>query len=104
MKKQIENIFSKKKTTSSEIKCPNPKVPIIVDTREKQSLIAANLIQQKANIEYEQLEIGDYLIADTIIERKTYSDLISSALNKRLFSQMQEIKKYLKYALIIEGF
>jgi Fanconi anemia group M protein len=102
--KQIENIFSKLKTTSNEIKCPNPKIPIIVDTREKQSLIAANLLDKKANIKYEQLEIGDYLVQDTIIERKTFSDLLSSMLDKRLFAQLQEIKKYPKHFLIIEGF
>jgi len=101
MKKQIENIFSKKK--EKETLCPNPKIPIIVDTREKQSLVGANLIQKKAKIEYEQLEIGDYLIEDTIIERKTFSDFVSSIINKRLFTQLQEIKKYPKYFLIIEG-
>jgi len=103
MKKQIENIFSRKKT-EKEQSCPNPKVPIIVDTREKQSLIAANLIEKKAKIEYEKLEIGDYLIQDTIIERKTFSDFVGSMINKRLFDQLREIKKYPKYFLIIEGF
>lgn len=101
--KEIENIFSNTPTEKA-IKCPNLKIPIIVDTREKQSLIAANLLEQKANIEYEQLEIGDYLIRDTIIERKTFSDFIGSMLNKRLFNQLKEIKKYPNYFLLIEGF
>jgi len=101
--KQLENIFSKTKP-QKETQCPNPKIPIIVDTREKQSLISANLIEKKANIEYEQLEIGDYLIKDTIIERKTFSDFISSVIDKRLFTQLEEMKKYSKYFLIIEGF
>ena len=103
MKKQIENIFSKTKT-ESEPKCPNPNTQIIVDTREKQSLIAANLFEQKANIKFEKLEIGDYLVGDTIIERKTFSDLVSSMINKRLQKQLSEIKKYPTYYLIIEGF
>ena len=104
MKKPIENIFSKKKTTSNEIKCPNPKIPIIIDTREKQSLISANLINKNANIKYETLQIGDYLIEDTIIERKTFQDFVGSMMNKRLLAQIQEIKKYPKHFLIIEGF
>ena len=103
MKNQLENIFSKKKTQSEE-KSPNPKIPIIIDTREKQSLIAANLIEKKANIKYEQLEIGDYLIEDTIIERKTFQDFVGSIINKRLFAQLKEIKKYPKHFLILEGF
>jgi Fanconi anemia group M protein len=102
--KQLENIFSKKKTASDEIKCPNPKIPIVVDTREKPSLIAANLLDKKANIEYEQLEIGDYLIHDIIIERKTFQDFVGSMINKRLLTQLQEIKKYPKHFLIIEDF
>jgi len=103
MKKQIENIFSKKKV-EKEPACPNPKIPIIIDTREKQSLIAANLIERKVNIDFEKLEIGDYLIQDTIIERKTFSDFVGSMLNKRLFDQLREIKKYPKHFLIVEGF
>ena len=103
MKKQIENIFSKTKV-KKEPTCPNLKVPIIIDTREKQSLIAANLIEKKANIDFEQLEIGDYLIQDTIIERKTFSDFVGSMINKRLFDQLREIKKYPKYFIILEGF
>jgi Fanconi anemia group M protein len=101
--KQIENIFSKTKTTK-ETSCPNPKIPIIIDTREKQSLIAANLLEKKANIQFEKLEIGDYLIEDTIIERKTFQDFVGSMINKRLLTQIREIKKYPKHFLILEGF
>lgn len=101
--KQIENIFSKTKSKKQPI-CPNPKTPIIIDKRENQSLITANLIEQKANISHEILEIGDYLINDTIIERKTYQDFTSSITDKRLFAQVSEMKKYPIRYLIIEGF
>lgn len=100
---RFENIFSKTKP-QKEPTCPNPKIPIIIDTREKQSLIAANLIGKKANIKFEKLEIGDYLIEDTIIERKTFQDFVGSMINKRLLNQISEIKKYPKYFIIIEGF
>ncbi len=103
MKKKFENIFSKKKV-EKEAKCPNPKIPIIVDTREKQSLISANLLEKKANTQHEQLEIGDYLIEDIIIERKPFSDFVGSVIDKRLFTQLQEMKKYPKQFLLIEGF
>lgn len=103
MKKQIENIFSKTKTKKQSV-CPNPKTPIIIDTREKQSLITANLTEQKANIKHELLEIGDYLINDTIIERKTYQDFAASITDKRLFNQLKEMKKYKTSILILEGF
>ncbi len=103
MIKQIENIFTKKRT-KHELKCPNPKTEIVVDTRESQSLISANLIEQKANISHELLEIGDYLINDTIIERKTFQDFIASIIDKRLIEQLKEMKKYPNHFLILEGF
>lgn len=101
--KEIENIFSKSATPQG-IVCPNPKIPIIIDTREKQSLIAANLIEQKANTSFEKLDIGDYLIGDIIVERKTFSDFIGSMISKRLLEQLSNMKKYEKHFLIIEGF
>lgn len=100
--KEIENIFSKSPT--EKITCPNPNCKIIIDTREKQSLIAANLIERKANTSFEKLEIGDYLVGDTIIERKTFSDFVGSMINKRLTSQLIEMQKYENRILILEGF
>lgn len=102
MKKQIENIFSNSKTETIEV--PNKKFPIIIDTREKQSLIAANLLEKNANIKFEKLEIGDYLINNIAVERKTFSDFQSSIVNKRLIEQLSNIKKYPASLLIIEGF
>jgi len=103
MKKPLANIFSKSKP-EKELTCPNPNIPIIIDTREKQSLIAANLIEQKAKTEFEKLDVGDYLIGNTAIERKTFSDFIGSMLNKRLQTQLDDLQKYPKHFLIIEGF
>jgi Fanconi anemia group M protein len=103
MKNQLEDIFSKTKP-KKESGCPNPNTPIIIDKRESQSLITANLTEQKASIKHELLEIGDYLINDTIIERKTYQDFTASITDKRLFAQIKEIKKYSSSYLILEGF
>tara|TARA_Y100000310_G_scaffold294100_2_gene324306 strand:+ start:3852 stop:4556 length:705 start_codon:yes stop_codon:yes gene_type:complete len=105
MKKQFENIFSSKKTEQEQKPTtPNPKTPIIIDTREKQSLIASYLLQKNANIKFEKLEIADYIIQDIGIERKTFSDFLNSMINKHLLHQLREIKKYPKHFLIIEGF
>lgn len=101
--KQIENIFSKTKTKFSQT-CPNPKTPIIIDIRENNSLIKANLIEQKALIKEEALQIADYLINQTALERKTYKDFLSSIKDKRLFNQIKEMKKYETSYLILEGF
>ena len=101
--KQIENIFSKTKPKKIQT-CPNPKTPIILDKRENNSLIKANLIEQSANFQEEILEIGDYLINETIVERKSYQDFTASITDKRLFNQISQMKKYQTQYLILEGF
>ena len=90
------NIFSKQKIPQKE------KIKIIVDNREKNSLVVSELINLDVILNFEQLEIGDYLINNTIIERKTKSDLIGSIIDKRIFSQIENMKKYPDYLLIIE--
>ena len=101
--KSIENIFSERKIKQKN-RIINPKIPIIIDTREKNSLVISNLIEKKADVKFELLEIADYLIGDVAIERKTFSDFVSSIINKRLMKQLEEIKKYPSYFLLIEGF
>jgi DNA excision repair protein ERCC-4 len=102
MKKKIHNIFSNKKE-EKEITA-NTKIPIIIDTREKQSLVFSKLYSKKSLTNFEKLDIGDYLVGDTIIERKTFSDLQASIIDKRLITQLKEMKKYPKQILLLEGF
>ena len=92
----FHSIFSNKKEKQTT------KPLIIIDNREKNSLVASYL-SEKANIKFEYLEIADYLIGNTAIERKTFNDFISSMINKRLFTQIQEIQKYPFFFLLIEG-
>ena len=49
---------------------------IIIDIHEKNSSVIANLAELGAEIEEKNLKIGDYLVGETIIERKTFSDFI----------------------------
>lgn len=100
-KKEIHNIFS---SVNTEKPKQNIKVPIIIDTREKQSLVVANLVEKNAKISFEMLEIGDYLINEIAIERKTFQDFQGSIINKRLVEQLSNLKKYEKCFLILEGF
>lgn len=102
--KSLENIFSAGGTKSDEAKCPNPRTAIIVDTREKQSLVATNLISKKAKVNFEKLEVGDYLVGEVLIERKTFSDFVGSMINKRLGEQLINLKRSEKCFLLLEGF
>ena len=97
--KEIFNIFSRKKVQIQ----PKEKKKIIVDYREKNCLIPYELIDLGVDVEFKELKIGDYIAGDVIIERKTISDFISSMLNKRIFSQIEDLKQFESKLLIIEG-
>jgi Fanconi anemia group M protein len=97
---QILDIFSKKKEKQ---KAEEPKEKIIIDYREKNSLVYSYLIKQGFEVEFKELKIGDYIVKNVIIERKTVSDFISSMINHRLMNQIEELKQYENKLLIIEG-
>ncbi len=102
---KIFDIFkSKRIQKNSSNTNPLPPPQIIVDTREKNSLVVSELISMNgAQIDFKILEIGDYLIGDIIIERKTFQDFISSMISKRLVEQLIQMRKYEKRLLILEG-
>lgn len=95
----FNDIFSKKAKKIEEIK----KLEIIVDIHEKNSLVLSSLHELGSKINLMSLKVGDYLIGNTIIERKTFADFISSMLNKRLIQQLKNLQQYEKRVLILEG-
>lgn len=97
---RLLDIFSKRK---SNIKEDKPKEKIIIDYREKNSLVASHLVKQGFDVEFKELKIGDYIVKDVVIERKTVSDFIGSMINHRLMNQIEELKQYENKLLIIEG-
>lgn len=97
--KQIHDIFHKKQSKKEN----PPKPKIIIDYREKNSLVISELKSLGFNIELRELKVADYLINNIAIERKTISDFISSMINKRLSKQLQELNQYENKFLIIEG-
>jgi len=81
----------------------NEKV-ILIDNREKDSGIPELLKEKGIPILFENLEIGDYIIGDLIIERKTSKDFIASIFDGRIFQQANKITSYTNRAiLLIEG-
>lgn len=95
----MEDIFLKI-NKKKKIICSNI---IEIDYREKNSLVPTFLKNLNHKIEMKELKIGDYLTNNIIIERKEIQDLVNSIKNKRIFKQIEEIKKYNKRLLIIEG-
>jgi len=102
--KQIEvkeRSKSEEDKIKQEIKIPKKPIKIIVDVREKNM---AKLLHNYANIELKTLEVGDYVLSDrVVVERKTAEDFVNSIIDKRLFSQLKNLKKVEKPLLIVEG-
>ena len=93
------DIFSKKKISEKK-----DLIKVSVDIREKNSLVPSVLGKLGAEVEFSTLKVGDYIVKDFVIERKTISDFISSMINKRLSKQLEELQQFDKRLLIIEGF
>ncbi|MBR9701442.1 hypothetical protein GOV13_00805 [Candidatus Pacearchaeota archaeon] len=96
----LHDIFQKKQ---SKPKKDIPKQKIIVDYREKSCLVPSELVSLGFEVEFKELKVGDYIVKETAIERKTVSDFISSMINKRLLNQLEELQQYENRLLIIEG-
>ena len=95
----FENIFSKGSARQEQ----KPRLAIIADNHEKNSLVISELLELGIDAEMQHLPVADFLVNGVAIERKTISDFLSSMINKRLARQLEEIKQYPKSLLIIEG-
>jgi len=76
---------------------------ILADYREKNSLVCSELVSLGSDCEFQELKVGDFIIGEVVVERKTVKDFISSMFNKRLPEQLENMKQYEKRLLIIEG-
>ena len=87
----FHNIFQKSERKQNQPPQPLPK--IIIDYREKESLIPSELMHIGCEVEYKNLQVGDYIVNQTIIERKTINDFLNSMMNKRLIIQLQNLQQ-----------
>lgn len=99
--KTLHNIFPEhKQTPKKQIQ----KQKITADYREKNCLVASELVCAGFEVDFQELKVADYIVKDVAIERKTIQDFISSMINNRLRNQLQELQQYKNKILIIEGF
>ena len=96
--KPMIEIFSKSRK-AKEI----PKQKVIVDHRENKSSVPEELRKLDMEVHFKELKVGDYVVRNTVIERKTQQDFLGSMVNKRLLRQIQDLEKLQKKLLIIEG-
>ena len=77
---------------------------IVVDTRELRSIVPKQLENLKVSLTYSALEIGDYLVVDVPVERKSASDFIQSFQTGHLDKQLNNMSYHYKRSfLILEG-
>jgi DNA excision repair protein ERCC-4 len=78
---------------------------MVVDERERKSGIPDLLKQIGVKVEMMNLPVGDYIVAsETVVERKSVSDFISSVFDGRLFDQCNRLKEHFEHpTIIIEG-
>jgi len=78
---------------------------IIVDERERKSGIPELLKSVGLNVEMKTLPIGDYIVApETVVERKSIRDLMSSIFDGRLFDQCSRLKEHFEHPVVlVEG-
>jgi Fanconi anemia group M protein len=96
--KKLFNIFPKRK-----VRTKKERPTIIVDYRERNSLVISQLVSLGILVEFKNLNVADYLVQGVAIERKTVSDFITSMKNRRLLNQLEELNQYEDRLLIVEG-
>ena len=77
-------------------------IRIVVDERERKSGIPKLLRAIGVNVEVKTLPIGDYIVShETVVERKSIHDFISSIFDGRLFDQCDRLKEHFKFPIIL---
>ncbi len=83
----------------------NEEIVIVADDRERNSDVIDFLKELGAQVYIRRLEVGDYVVSDdTVFERKTANDFLSSIVDKRLFEQAIALKKvFPRCIIVVEG-
>lgn len=78
---------------------------IVADERERKSGIPTLLKKAGLDVENRTLQVGDYIVAsETIVERKSIHDMVSSIFDGRLPDQCSRLKEHFEHPLlVVEG-
>jgi len=72
----------------------------LVDYREPEDIKL--ILRSRFNVEETKLEVGDFVVGDTVVERKTVKDLWNSIVDRRIFAQLRDLSHF-KSVLVVEG-
>ncbi len=86
-------------------KIAKDRILVYADTREQSSRVTQLLKEMGCEIEVKQLEVGDFLLSDSVVvERKTIADFVSSIVDGRLFNQLSSMtENFEKPLVLVEG-
>ncbi len=78
---------------------------VYADSREANSTVLKELVNQGVKVVTKPLEVADYVISDKVgIERKTIQDFLASMIDKRLLQQLKDLRNnFEKPLIILEG-
>ncbi len=78
------------------------KLKVLIDTREKGSNISKKLVELGMDVKVKTLATADIIVSDKVgIERKTIPDFVNSIIDKRIFTQLRDLKNNFETPLII---
>ncbi len=98
LKQNIKPI--KEKTLNEYIE--EEKLKVLVDVREKGSNLSKKLVELGMDVKIKTLTSADIIVSDKIgIERKTVPDFVNSIIDKRIFTQLKDLKNNFENPLII---
>jgi len=80
-------------------------VPKIIADIHESSFVIQALHGMKADVVEKTISPGDYVVGEGFaVERKTFRDFVNSIFKKRLFEQLERLRKaYARCCLIVEG-
>ncbi len=100
----IFTFLNERETVKNDKKETEDRPVVYVDAREKGNIVTL-LEKRGVKLTIENLDIGDYIIGNTIIERKTIKDFSQSLYQGRLFQQLKELSevKNMEKIMVLEG-
>ena len=111
MQKSLQDFFAERapvrREMNEEPSGEQVKIRIFVDQRELRSQVVKHLMNLDVELEFKNLEVGDYVLSERVgVERKTAADFLSSltSAERSLLRQVKELSEaYERPLLIIEG-
>jgi len=111
MQKSLQDFFAERapvrREMNEEPSGEQVKIRIFVDQRELRSQVVKHLMSFDVELEFKNLEVGDYVLSERVgVERKTAADFLSSltSAERSLLRQVKELSEaYERPLLIIEG-